>query len=701
MSRGDVLVPEGQVIDAREESGTAPSDRRFRPDVEGLRAVAVLLVVLYHAHVPGVGGGYVGVDVFFVISGFVITGVLLREHHTRGRTSILNFYARRIRRILPAATVTILGVVAATYVMLGSASGNNAATDGQWAAIFLANFHFEAVGTNYFTAAFPPSPIQNFWSLSVEEQFYFVYPTLFLVVASARRLFTLKVRLTIMLVVVIGASYWLSVTLTAANPQAAYFSPLTRAWELALGALLSVGSDWLRQMPHRIASFMTWAGMAAIVGAACGFSADTAYPGALVAVPVLGAGLVIAGGTAAPRRGVEALLGLQPFEWLGRRSYALYLWHWPILIIAAEVGGVHTPPLSENLVLVAVALVISMASYSAVESPIRRKVLSSKLILALGIGAVATTVVLLSIAIRLETSVAGTFPVTPAPDEQAVLRNVASAPTLTSVPRNVQPPVTKAGADLGKSYARFNCVPGYGGSTVPICALGDPRGAHLMVVYGDSHAFMWLPALDYAATQNHWRLVMLGKPACPADPVTVTNPPNWESPAHAFTACSKWHQWAVTWINQHKPNMVVITQRSLYNAPSTGPGSTQVITVDEWRRGMQALLDSITLPGVEKVVIGSTPASANFDPQCLAAHERDVETCSAPTEVATAGAFNDAERAATQRVGARYVDPIPWFCSHTCTALIGNYVVFSDSQHITATYSRYLQVVLTRALGFP
>jgi peptidoglycan/LPS O-acetylase OafA/YrhL len=244
-----------------DEAGTAPDDRRFRPDVEGLRAVAVLLVVFYHANVPKVTGGFVGVDVFFVISGFVITGLLLREHRSTARTSILNFYARRFRRILPAATLVILVVVSASYLALGQVSGNTVADDGRWAAVFLSNFHFEAVGTNYFTAKLPPSPLQNFWSLSVEEQFYVVYPTLFLVVARLKGRLSLQVKMAIVLVMVIVASYWLSVVQTASQPTAAYFSPFTRAWELALGALVAVATPWLKRIPAPGAALLTWAGL--------------------------------------------------------------------------------------------------------------------------------------------------------------------------------------------------------------------------------------------------------------------------------------------------------------------------------------------------------------------------------------------------------------------------------------------------------
>ena len=273
------LAPDERFLATGDEAGTAPDDRRFRPDVEGLRAVAVLLVVFYHADVPRVTGGFIGVDVFFVISGFVITGLLLRERQRTGHTSILNFYPRRVRRILPAATLVILVVVAASYLLLGYVSGDLIAHDGRWAAVFLSNFHFEAVGTNYFTAKLPPSPLQNFWSLSVEEQFYVVYPSLFLVMARWKGRLSPQAKMAITLAIVIVASYWLSVVQTASHPTAAYFSPFTRAWELALGALVALGTPWLKRIPAPGAALLTWAGLAAIAVAAFAFTAQTAVPG--------------------------------------------------------------------------------------------------------------------------------------------------------------------------------------------------------------------------------------------------------------------------------------------------------------------------------------------------------------------------------------------------------------------------------------
>ena len=349
---------------AGNEAGTAPGDRRFRPDVQGLRAIAILLVVLFHAGIPGITGGYVGVDVFFVISGFVITGLLLREREAGRRTSILNFYARRARRIIPAASLVIIVTVIAAFHYLGSLTGHETAVDGQWAALFLANFHFAASETNYLASQRPPSALQNYWSLAVEEQFYIVYPTVFLIAASLVTKISLRVRLAILLATVIVVSYAFSIVFTSTNPSSAFFSPLTRAWELALGGLIAVGSDSLRRLPHPFAAFLSWLGLAAIVTASVTLTSASVYPGALVAIPVIGAGLIIAAGTSEPAWGVEYLLRQKPFQLLGLISYSLYLWHWPILIIATQNRGATNLPVWDNVVLLLVATLAAAAHLS-------------------------------------------------------------------------------------------------------------------------------------------------------------------------------------------------------------------------------------------------------------------------------------------------------------------------------------------------
>jgi peptidoglycan/LPS O-acetylase OafA/YrhL len=372
-----------------DEAGTAPGDRRFRPDVDGLRAIAIALVVLFHAGVPGLTGGFVGVDVFFVISGFVITGVLLRERTTSGRNSILAFYGRRARRIIPAASLVIIVTVLATYHWLGFLMGGATARDGRAAATFWVNFHFIALGTNYWTSQLPPSPLQNYWSLSVEEQFYLVYPAIFIGVAAiVVSRFDFRQRINSIVVAAIVVSFWWSIAQTSSNATAAYFSPFTRAWELALGALVAINARRLGGLPRRAAVLITWAGLGGIILSAFLYTSSTPYPGSAVALPVISTAAVIAAGTGALKFGSEMVLRLPPFQWLGKISYSLYLWHWPLLIIPMEVAGQRLS-LKDNLGWVAIALTISVATYFLIENPIRHaKRLRQSWRLSIGVGMV-------------------------------------------------------------------------------------------------------------------------------------------------------------------------------------------------------------------------------------------------------------------------------------------------------------------------
>ena len=375
--------PDSQV---HEEDRTPKTDRPFRPDVQGLRALAVTLVVLYHAGVRQLTGGFVGVDVFFVISGYVITGLLLRERSKSGRTSLLSFYARRARRILPAATLIIIGTTIASFYFLGFIAGGREAADASSAALFVANFHFINIGTNYATAQVPPSPLQHFWSLAVEEQFYVVYPAAFILMARIMDRIRFEVKLTIMLTAVTVVSYAWSILQTEANPAAAYFSPFTRAWELALGALTAVIAPHFTNFLHgQLAAALTWLGVAAILYSAVVFNSNTTFPGAAAAIPVLGTAVVIAAGTSIPAAGAEILLRLKPLQWLGAISYGLYLLHWPILTINAEQAA-GRQSLQRNLLLVALALGISAILYLAIERPIRQwRFFSSRPIFSLGL----------------------------------------------------------------------------------------------------------------------------------------------------------------------------------------------------------------------------------------------------------------------------------------------------------------------------
>jgi peptidoglycan/LPS O-acetylase OafA/YrhL len=689
----DRFLPSGS------ESGTAPGDRSFRPDVEGLRAVSVVLVVLFHAGLTAVSGGYIGVDVFFVISGFVITGLLLRERAASGRTSILAFYGRRARRIIPAATLVIIATVFLAYAYVDVGAGGRAVVDGRWAAVFLANFHFASIGTNYLAAQQPPSPLQNFWSLSVEEQFYVVYPTLFLLLAGARIL-SLRARLAIGLVVVIGASLTFSILETSSNPTGAYFSPFTRAWELGLGALVAVGTPWLLKVPARMAAAATWFGLSAILLAAFVFDAQTAYPGSLVTIPVVGAALIIAGGVRVPRLGVEALLGLWPMRWLGKHSYSLYLWHWPILVLAAEHAGKTSLSVRRNLAWVLVAVVASMVTYRFVENPIRHarwRARWSSIGLGVGLTAITLTAVTVEQAVRPAPApaLASTGDASPTgkgqpASLQTVRSLVAAADKIRRVPVGLAPPlslaVTEPLSNLGIPALSTGCSPGVPQSTVPACVFGDRRGTHTMLLYGDSHAAMWFAALDDIATSAHWKLVVLSKGACPAG-LLPTHAPGTSG---QWAPCDDWHAFAVAQIKRVRPDLLIVSQELTQSPTLVNYSPTQ------WGNGLEDLFRKVAGPHTAEVVIGNIPQT--LGPDCLTQSLSDVPSCSAKP-VSKYTPFNQAELTAAVASGGRYIDVTPWFCAKTCSAVIGKFDVYFNSSHVAIGYTRFLEGVLAQQLS--
>ncbi|HTZ07938.1 MAG TPA: acyltransferase family protein [Acidimicrobiales bacterium] len=685
-------------VDERRPSG---GDRIFRPDVEGLRAVAVVLVVLFHSGISALSGGYVGVDVFFVISGFVITGVLLRERADTGRTSVLAFYGRRCRRIIPAASLVIVVTVVLAYLLAGPAVGSQTAADGRWASVFLANVHFASQGTNYLASQQPPSPLQNLWSLAVEEQFYLVYPTLFIVAAALRTRWAFRVRLAVALVGVIGASLAFSVLDTAADPTGAYFSPFTRAWELALGALVALATPWLRTVPARLAAAATWVGTGAILVAAVGFGAGTAYPGTLVAVPVLGAALVVAGGAGAPPLGVEAVLGTAPFRAMGRVSYSVYLWHWPILVLVAEHENRTSLPVPQSLAWITVAVVLAALTYRLVEDPIRRAaVLRRVRWSAVGLGAalVVVTVAVVTVVAQLVPADAtqGVGSRRGLDTPLATIRHlVATSSRIRTVPADLIPALAVADKEpltnLGIPPPSSGCWPGYFQTTEPACVFGDPSSPFTMVLYGDSHAGMWFRALDDIATAEHWRLVTFTKAGCPASPVAVQNFGAYASLGGEWTACTTWHRYAMARIDAIHPDLLVVSQASYWKTPEG-----RSFTTGQWEQGLDELFARLTVPAAHVSIIGSTPIAGG--PTCLGRHPEDVQACSGRPR-STLTPYNDVESAIAAAHGARYVDTTPWFCTAVCSSVIGRYSAYYLGNHVAVGYSRLLDGVLAGALG--
>ncbi|MGD0881796.1 MAG: acyltransferase family protein [Acidimicrobiales bacterium] len=680
-----------------DEAGTAPGDRRFRPDVEGLRAVAILLVVLYHANLPGLSGGYVGVDVFFVISGFVITGLLLRERASTGATSLVAFYGRRVRRILPAATLVIVATVVITYLVLGVVYGDPTAVTARWTAVFLANFHFADTATDYLNATLPPSPLQNFWSLAVEEQFYLVFPAIFLVVASFRSTVSLRARLIGTLVPIIAASLLLSAAQTATNQNGAFFSPLTRAWELALGALVAAATQALLRLPRWVATGMTWIGLAAIGFAAVTYSSASLYPGTLVIVPVVGTALVIAGGTPVPTWAAERVLRVAPLQWCGRLSYSLYLWHWPILIIAAEEAGQNSLPFHRNILWLAVALVAATVTHVCIENPVRHsRFLARRRWLTIGMGAVlvATSLVVATVALDTHSNPSPTGPgLTAAPPVTLtpleLSRLLEAAPSVHKLPDDLTPPLADARENWGGPAPP--CWPSYAQVTVAACIFGDPHGAHTLVLYGDSHAAMWFYAMGLIGLLSGWRVAILAKGSCPAVDLAFPNPSGFATPGGRFVQCDQWHRFALARIKALHPDLVIVTQES-----DLGPGNARYSN-DVWETATVSMIRSLPVPASRVIILGDIPQFYGGGPECLSLNPGDIQRCSGPDLAYFAG-HDAVERQATIQTGARYIDTVPWFCKATCTDVIGRYLAYWDGNHITADYSIALSSILSQSI---
>lgn len=681
----------------------------FRPDIEGLRAIAVAMVVLLHAGVSTVSGGYAGVDVFFVISGFLITSLLIAELRTTSGVSILEFYARRARRILPAASVAIAATIIASYSVLGVLRGRATAIDGRWAALFGANFHLIQQGTDYFARTTPPSLLQHFWSLAVEEQFYLAWPTVLLALFSIGRFLrrpTLAIR--VGLISLIGASLYWSVTQTTANPTSAYFSPFTRAWELAAGALVAGFATAILRIPGPLRASATWIGLAGIGLTALLFDAATPFPGSAALLPVCATVFVIAGGIGQPKGSAARALGVPSLRWLGKISFALYLWHWPLLMLAEQRSS-HPIDTTTRVVCVALAVALSQLTVSAIENPIRRAAWlnapgprtdwqRTRRPLAVGAAFVLVAVTVSAVTVNradraivaagAHEAAAGslsrqlTSRSTREEDESVVQRLVREGLTLRSVPRKVIPPVLKMSTTLDKTYSR--CLQLRFAVDLRPCVFGDRTSSRVMVVFGDSHAMEWMPALDLIARQARYKIVTMYKSTC-----SVASIDTYVLFFGHYVQCNAWRKAAIGRITSMRPAMVVIA-----NAAGTTAGTRFVLST--WLSGLRVSLEKLTSSGA-KVVDINTSTFLPIDPAaCLSLPHADPSSCPGHH---FRNDLVDAEAATVRAFGGTFIDTEPWFCyRHLCPMIIDNHIVYHDVGHISAQYAVDLAPLLYLAL---
>jgi peptidoglycan/LPS O-acetylase OafA/YrhL len=665
--------------------------RKFRPDIEGLRAVAVMLVVLAHSGLA-LTGGYVGVDVFFVISGFLITRQLAAELTARNRISFANFYARRVRRIVPAATVVIVATLVATWKWDSPLRVRSVSIDGLFSAFSGINWRLAATGTDYFQATSPPSPFQHYWSLGVEEQFYAVWPALLVILGVfVGRRFGRQKSLLWALVLVIAVSFYLSATTSTSSSSWAYFGLHTRAWELALGAFVALTVSVWTRMPPAFASQMSWLGLGFIVFAALHYGNSTVYPGTAVALPVVGAGFVIMGGCPGWPRSGELVLRRWPMQFLGKVSYSWYLWHWPVLQILPFALGHDLTTLNE-WEAVGGSLGLAVLTFYLVEHPIRtQRFLIRRPYRGLALGAVLVTAsivtaVVVSNSIVIPGSGGPVLPLaqkviaTPSAIEQAV--NAGAA--LTALPSNVQPALANAPHDHPNTRG---CFSGYN-SVAPLpdsaCDFGDPNGTRTIAVVGDSHANAWSPAIEAFALKYHWRYILYAKPACPPGIY-----PDYVNPQshRLYTECDQWRTAVFDRIDRLKPTVVLVT--------------SQIRTLSIDPTGMVQSIHNFQASGARVLYLEDTPFAGNIGsvPDCLASHLKEIQKCSFNRHDPNTRLDNmlqrNLESAAAKKAGATLLDPTSWFCTATvCPPVINNMIVYSDNSHTTQTYVTWLSPVL-------
>lgn len=674
---------------------TQSRERSFRPDVEGLRAIAVTLVLLEHAGVSLVSGGFIGVDVFFVLSGFLITGLMLKEIETTGRISIVRFYARRARRLLPAGTLVLVSTVVASYAWIGGTRAERVAEDARWSALFASNFRFIQQGTDYLDARLPPSPLQHFWSLAVEEQFYAVWPLAMMAIALLFKRIPLRLRLAVILTAIITASLVWSIHQTSVDATAAYFSPFPRASELAAGALLAVCAPWLSAIPRRAGALVSWGGVAVIFLVAFLFDANTTFPGYAAMLPVIGAVLAVGGGSIAPGDGAERLLKLPPFQLIGKVSYSLYLWHWPILVIAEGRAG-HELSVGQNLLLCAAALGLSAVTYVLVENPVRNaEMLKQRTPLA----SVAVGVAMVALSFGLATwyiqtqgtggeAIAADAQVQQFPEEDDIFAAVAAGVNVTSWPD--QPPRIS-----NLAYSK-DCNVTRADTTSSTCVFGDPSGATTAVIYGDSHAAMWIPALDIIGKQEQIRFIQLTKPGCPALDFTIYS----QTLKREYTECTEYRSFALGKIAEIKPDVVLISNAYQDVTMSVDGKSTSDGVPEAWMKGLTSIIQQIAPNTGRIVVIGDMAYPNESGIDCLTAHPNDVQACNTPRSDAVDDEHNRLEGQTAIAAGADYVDTIPWFCTDSiCPAVIGGLTVHRDNYHTGENYVVYLAQALAEKTG--
>ncbi|MFO1470698.1 MAG: acyltransferase family protein [Turneriella sp.] len=684
----------------------------YRADLQGLRAVAVILVFLFHVWPDSIRGGFIGVDAFFVISGFLITSLLLAEVEKTGRLDLADFWSRRLRRLLPAATLVLLVSLYAALRWLPETEWINTAKQVFGSALYVQNWMLVAQSVDYLAREASPTVVQHYWSLSIEEQFYFAWPLIVFVAAWFTRKAGHKFRPFILIYsagILIVSFIWSSYVLRG-TPQG-YFTTTTRAWELAIGSTLAILWPWLKlNAAFRIA--LSWVGLAMLMTAAFTVREGFAFPGWIAIVPTLGTAFLILGNQT--RFAAATILGTQPLRFIGDISYAIYLWHWPIIVVAKQVPQLAGwPAWKFSGAIIVLTLVLSILTKYFVEDPFRsgflafglkankrRMFVAGSLITALlligaGAGVSANTWYKEEkIAAELKAKEKATiYPKSEYPGAAAM-----DALEPASVPAGlpVKPNPVVAEYDLG-AYAY--CMGKTGSFAVRPCEFGNRNGTTKIVLTGDSHAMQYGTALEKVAKLHDWRLVVLSKPACPFGDFPVY----WEG--YQRGECEHWKKESYKIIAAMKPDLMITTtaRAGVYQQLPSKERQIQ-----GYKQYWQKYLDL----GIRVAVIRDNPLMRGgplgwmSPPSCVYQHSKTPADCDNPRKKSLEDLVDLMVTTAQQMQNVPIIDLSDYFCDkQNCRAVIGNILVYRDNHHITdafgVTLAPYIDKAVKKILKMP
>ena len=621
--------------------------------------MAVGLVIASHAGLPGLRGGFVGVDVFFVLSGYLITSLLMQEISSSGTVNLARFYARRARRLLPAAITMLLVVCGAEAIIMNPVAQFNTLKAALATVLYSSNLYFAHLQVQYFFQPSAINPLLHTWSLAVEEQFYLIWPVLLLLLA--RTIKSVRGRC-VALAAISLASFSLCVWLTATNPILAFYETPARVWEFGAGGLLAfVPERWLEGC-RRLWSWLGTIGLIALMAGAELIRAS-AFPGYVAAIPVVGTLLLLLAGVGAPESPAPRLLRTRPARAIGRLSYSLYLWHWPVLVIGQQIIPNNSVPIRFGWI--AVAVLMAAVTTGAIESPIRfQPFLIARSGLTLGLSALSAILCV------------GAFGAW-----RAILHRSEQFRKYYLVVQDF-PGVYRRGCDPDRADPR-----------PAMCFFGDTsQPQSTMVLFGDSHAAQWFPALKEIADVQHWRLATIIKPGC-----TPLNVREDVTPLRQ-RVCEEWRRAAIGKIEELRPELVILTSSSR----NVGADGKIVADMQAWEQGARDTFAALARQGAKVRFIRDTPYADYDVPGCLAQAEWDGHTqCPAPAsaEVLSPDIYAAEARAAQGLGNVKFLDLSDRMCGpDRCYLEVGGQVIYRDADHLTASFSRSLSAVLFQRL---